>query len=439
MLLFAACGTSGAAGSGTTGPGQHPGNTSVAQAGADAMAFSASATAPTEEQAYALARRRLLASLLADEALVATNPLSERLALAIHGPASDPLRFVRGAGGIQTEVGLSRASLRSVFGRLDTALATMPEPSEAHPLALAIHALRLASLRRASCLRQRQLVHELPCELIDTAADRRRLEETLAAVRLRPLYAGGIPTKHQSWLRSIAVVASLAENEGERPLPGIPLRIQASDGSRPVVARTDASGIARHPIRKGTPISTTWTGSLDVEELLGSGAKVAHLASTTLRGRPTGLARSAVIHAHGKPPALETGQALLAALEGHITHPLVLTDADTRQLAEVGIEKMKEVAPRTAERMGGALDTILLLDAESEFASRMGTQRVWYEARGTLRVVDAWTGEVVSGVSATVTEAGLGDSRAERAARESLGRALAGSLAQKLGVKLAHP
>ena len=119
-------------------------------------------------------------------------------------------------------------------------------------------------------------------------------------------------------------MASLAGNDGERPLPGIPLRIQASDGSRPVVARTDASGIATQPIPKGTPISTTWTVSLDVEEMLGAGAKVAPLASTTLRGRPTGLDRSAVVHAHGKPPALETGRALLAALAGHITHPLVL-------------------------------------------------------------------------------------------------------------------
>lgn len=430
MLVLAACGTSGAAGGRTD---------SVAPPGPDAMAFSASATAPTEEQAYALARRRLLASLLADEALVATHPLSERLALAIHVPTSDPLRHVRGADGIQTEIGLSRASLRSVFGRLDTALATTPEPSEGPALDRAIHTLRVATLRRASCLRQRQLVPDLPCEPVDLAPDRQRVEEMLAAVRLHPVYADGIPTKHRSWLRSLAVRVSLAESEGERPLPGIPLRIQSSDGSRPVVARTDPSGIAQQPIPKGTPISTTWTVSLDLDELLGPGAKVAPPAPTTVRGRPIGLARSAVVHAPGKPPALETGRALVAALAGHITHPLVLADVDARELAECSIEKLKETAPKAAERMAGALDTILLLDAESEFASRMGTERVWYEARGTLRVVDAWSGELVSEVSATVTEAGRGDERAECAARESLGRALAASLAQKLGVKLAHP
>lgn len=430
VLLLAACGTSGATGGGTG---------SVAPTEPDAVAFSASATAPTEEQAYALARRRLLASLLADEALVAPHPLGERLALAIHVRNSDPLRFVRGAAGTEAQVGLGRASLRSVFGRLDTALTTAPEPSEAHALARAIHGLRVASLRRASCLRQRQLVPDLPCEPVDLAPDRRRVEETLAAVRLHPVYADGIPTAHRSWLRSLAVRASLAETEGERPLPGIPLRIQSSDGSRPVVARTDVTGIAQQPIPKGTPISTTWTVALDLDELLDPAAKVAPLASTTVRGRPTGLARSAVVHAHGKPPALETGRALLAALAGQVTQPLVLADADARQLAEAGVAKMKDVAPKAAERMAGALDTILLLDSESEFASRMGTERVWYEARGTLRVVDAWSGELLSEVSATVTEAGRGDERAERGARESLGHALAAGLAQKLGVKLAQP
>jgi hypothetical protein len=126
----------------------------------------------------------------------------------------------------------------------------------------------------------------------------------------------------------------------------------------------------------------------------------------------------------------------MEALKGPITSPVTLADAEARQLSEAGIEKMKEVAPKVAEQMRGALDAILLLDAESEFASRMGTQRVWYEARGTLRVIDAWTGEAVAEVAATVTEAGLGEERAESAARESLGRELAGKLKQQLGEKL---
>jgi hypothetical protein len=426
LLWLAACGSSGTAAGTATGSGPVVGHDT----------FSASATAATEEQAYVLARRRLLAALLADESLLATNALGEPLAATVHGQASDPPRFTRVDGGVQAEIGLRRDALRSAFARLDTALANVPAPPVAHALAPAIHALRLASLRRASCLRQRQLVPGASCEPVDTAAERRRLEQSLAGVRLRPVCAGGIPMRKQSWLRPIEVMATLAGEQGEPPLPELALRIQASDRSPPVSARTDTGGIATRPIPKDTPAATTWTVTLDVEELLGPGAKLAHPVSTTLAARPTGFARSALVHAPGKPLAVETARAFWGALQGDIPAPIELAEAEARQLADAGIEKMKDVAPKLAGQMRGALDTILLLDAESEFASRMGTQRVWYEARGTLRVFDAWTGEGVTDVAATVTEAGLGEERAESAARESLGRELAGRLKQKLGGKL---
>jgi hypothetical protein len=428
LLLLAACGSSGA----TTGSAAAPGPV----AGHESLSLSAIATAPTEAQAYALARHGLLAALLADQTLLASNPLNEALSATVHVQASDPLRFTRVEGGIQAEIGLTRQSLRSAFGRLDTVLAHAPEPSSANPLASPIHALRLASLRRAACVRQRQLVSDVRCEPVDTTAESRRLEQTLAGVRLRPVHAGGIPMKDKSWLRPLTVVATFDGDGdgGEQPLPELPLRVQASDGAPPVVARTDARGIATQPIAKDTPAATTWTVSLDLAEMLGPDAKLAPVVSTTLRGRATGLARSALVHAYGKTPAVETGRALEDALKGPITSPIDLAEATARQISQAGIANMKDVAPKVAEHMRGTLDTILLLDAESEFASRMGTQRVWYEARGTLRVWDAWTGELVTEVSATVTEAGLGEERAESAARESLGRELAGKLKQTLGL-----
>jgi hypothetical protein len=421
--LLAGCGSSGAAGSVT-----------VTHAGAETLAFSASATAPTEEQAYALARRRLLAALLGDESLGAMSALGEPLSATIHAQNTDHLRFTRVDGGIQADVGLSRESLRSAFSRLHTALATAPATSETHALAPAIQALQWASLRRASCLRQRQLVNDMPCEPVDTTPEKRHLEKLLAEVRLRPVYAGGIPMKKQAWLRPIAVMATLTSEQAERPLPDLPVRIQANNGSPPVVARTDASGIATRPIPKDMPASTTWTVALDLDTMVGPGAKLVSPVSTTLQGRSIGFSRSALVHVQGKTPAVEAGQALLAALKGPIAQPVQLGDAEAKQLSDAGNEKMKDVAPKLAEHMRGDLDTILVLDAESEFASRMGTQRVWYEARGTLRVFDAWTGEMVTEVSATVTEAGLGEERAERAAREALGRELAGKLKQKLGL-----
>ncbi len=423
LLLLAGCGSSGAAGSAT-----------VTHAGAETLAFSASATGPTEEQAYALARRRLLAALLGDDSQGTMAALSEPLSATLHVQGSDHLHFTRVDGGIQADVGLSRESLRSAFSRLDAALAKAPASSGTHALAPAIQAWQWASLRRTSCLRQRQLVNDMPCEPVDTTPENQRLQKVLSEVRLRPVYAGGIPMKKQAWLRPVAVLATLAGEQNEQPLPDLPVRIQASDHSPAVLARTDASGIATRPIPKGMPASTTWTATLDWDEMVGPGAKLAIPVSTSLQGRSIGFARSALVHVQGKTPVLEAGQALLAALKGPMAQLVELPDAEAKQLSQAGSEKMKDVAPKVAEHMRGALDTILVLDAESEFASRMGTQRVWYEARGTLRVFDAWTGEVVTEVSATVTEAGIGEERAESAAREALGRELAGKLKQKLGL-----
>lgn len=426
LLLLVACGSSGAnkGAAVTAGPA----------AGHDSPALSVSATAPTEEQAYALARQRLLAALLADPSLVATTPLGQRLSTAVHVQARDPLRITRVDGGVQVAIELGGESLRSAFGRLDTMLAQAPEPTSANALAPAFHALRLAGLRRAACLRRRQLVSDARCEPVDTTAESRRVESILAGVRLRPVYAGGIPMRNQSWLRPLAVMAILDGADGEQPLPELPLRVQASDGSPSFLVRTDASGIATQSIAKNTPVATTWTVTVDLTEALGPDAKLAAPVATTLRARPTGLARSVLIHTCGKAPAVETGRELVGALKGQITSPIELAEPTARQLSQAGMETMKDVAPKVADHLRGDLDTILVLDAESEFASRMGTQRVWYEARGSLRVWDAWTGGLVTEVSASVTEAGLGEERAESAARESLGRELAAKLKQKLSL-----
>jgi hypothetical protein len=428
VFLLAACGSSGAT-MGTAGPGPIAPTDQV---------LTASATAPTEEAAFALARKRLLAALLADESLLAENPLNDQLASVIHLQASDPLRFSKVDGGVQVDLGLTRDSLRAAFIRLDTALGQAPEPKSANALAPAVHALRLASLRRASCLRQKQLGNDVPCEPVDTTAQTRQLEQVLASVRLRPVYAGGIPMKDQVWLRPLAVVATLANGETEQPLPELPLRVQSS-GSSSAAARTDASGIATLPIAPNTPATTTWTVTLDLDldGLVGPGVKLTPVCSTTLQGRPTGLTRSTLVHAAGKTPALQTGRALLEAMKDQVTQPVALAEAESRQLTD--LVSIKAKAPGLADHRHGTLDTILLLDAESEFASRMGSDRVWYEARGTLRVCNAWTGETVAEVSATVTEADFGEERAESAARESLGRDLAGRLRQKLGIKPANP
>jgi hypothetical protein len=435
-LLLAACAASPLPSASLNQPGKLSPARSTASGGPPA--FSASVTAATEGQAYAQATRRLWAALLADESLLVPDALTDRLAGAIHDRATDSMRIAKTSGGIQVDLGLGQEALRSAFARLDAALSNAQAPAAPNEVAQAVHAARLGSLRRALCLRQKTLVTGAHCEPFDTAAVDRQLAAVFASVSLRSVYDGGVPTRDQAWLRPMMVEAVIQHDGTARPLPNLPVRIQSSEGSGPIATQTGADGVVMQPVPKNTPAAATWTVSFDAARMLGALARLVPPISTTLRARATGLARAAMVHAQGKPPVVEAAQSLLASLGSRI-HPVALVDPDARALSQASVERMKDVAPTLADRLHGTLDTILLLEAESEFASRMENQRVWYEARGTLRVFDAWTGEKTAEVTATVTESGLGEPRAERAAREALGRELARRLEQRLRVSTPVP
>jgi hypothetical protein len=412
--------------------------TAMSTASGGPAAFAASATAATEGQAYAQATRRLGAALLADESLLVPDVLTDRLADAIHDRATDTMRTTRTSGGIQVDLGLGQETLGSAFARLDAALSKAQVPAAPNEVVQAVHAARLGSLRRALCLRQKTLVTGAHCEPFDTTAVDRQLAAVFAMVSLRSVYDGGVPMRDKAWLRPMMVEAVILQGGTARPLPNLPLRIQSSAGSGPIATQTGANGVVMQPVPNSTPVTATWTVAFDAARMLGSLARLVPPISTTLRARATGLSRAALVHVQGKPPVAETAQALLASLASRI-HPVALVDPDARALSQANVERMKEVAPTVADRLHGTLDTILLLEAESEFASRMENQRVWYEARGSLRVFDAWTGEKTAEVTATVTESDLGEPRAERAAREALGRELARRLEQRLRVSTAAP
>lgn len=72
----------------------------------------------------------------------------------------------------------------------------------------------------------------------------------------------------------------------------------------------------------------------------------------------------------------------------------------------------------------GRLDTILILEFDTQFASRMGGGRLWYEGEGTLTKYNARTGEAIYSISATVHADGVGDDGAELAAAHRLGSEL---------------
>jgi len=82
-----------------------------------------------------------------------------------------------------------------------------------------------------------------------------------------------------------------------------------------------------------------------------------------------------------------------------------------------------------ANEQGGALDVVLAATVESHFASRMGSRRTWYEAEAEVQAFLAWTGESLGRFEARGNANGIGDERAEAAAREKVARDLARQLA----------
>ena len=396
-------------------------------------AFSANATAPTESQAYAEAARRLLPALLDDESLLTGDELSARLASVVHARASDPFQASSTKRGIEVEIGLRQQALGTAFSRLDAELSSILGPPLSEALASAVHAVRVAHLRRALCVRSRKLVKGSSCKPLDTSAVDQQLSELVARLSLRPAFAEGIPTRGGAYLRPLVAEAVLDHGGMPLPVPNLPVRVQCSDGAGAASLVTDANGAVSQPIPQDTPLTATWSIAFDAARWLGPLSEALPAVSTALRGRATSIARAALVDAPGKPPLPEATQALRQALRGRITEPVELAAGDAKALSEASEHKMAAVAPLLADRLRGALDTILVLQAESEFASRMGTERVWYEARGSLRAFDAWTGTVLVEVSAVVAESGFGEPRAERAAREALGRALAQRLVERLG------
>ncbi|MCA9710611.1 MAG: hypothetical protein KDK70_32515, partial [Myxococcales bacterium] len=105
---------------------------------------------------------------------------------------------------------------------------------------------------------------------------------------------------------------------------------------------------------------------------------------------------------------------------------------DVKALRATPPDRLSARVAALADAMTGSVDLVLVLAYDTRFASRMGGGRVCYEAEGTLRAVDAWTGEVRAETSATVRADGVGDAGADAAARTQLAEALVGQLLEAL-------
>ncbi|MDH5493400.1 MAG: hypothetical protein OEY14_15715 [Myxococcales bacterium] len=376
-----------------------------------------------EASAYAAATQALAGELLGDPRWL------ELLELELHSRERDPISLERGAGGVRLELRLERERAAALLASLPQAPLRLQAPGAWMEV---LEAFVRAHLRRLSCERGR-LLFEQECEPPDTAV----FDEALAGLGSRlsivSLHEGGVPLDVEG--RALrAPGARLLQ--GSAPVPSAPLRVESAapgqqEGER---VQTDARGQARFASAIGGAV---WDGPievrLDAEALLGPLGEYLRVEPLSLRGRPTNLGRWGAIvseSAQGRPTTDDVfARALLAAFSGRgLGAPVSLPSADAHGLRGAPEGTVQARLPALADGEGGRLDVLLVVDVESVFASRGGASRIWFEASGQLTAYDAWTGEVLLRTQVASTRDGIGELRADRAAR----RALAVELLERL-------
>lgn len=400
----------------------------------ETFAFVARASAATEELAYRLARRRLLVALLNDEALQTEEPFSDQLTLAVHDQAVDPFRSLSTGDGIEVEVGLRRTGIEPTLDRLRNALHEIELAQVPLPLRQSVARFRTARLESRLCQRRRDLLDQAECAAEPAASAERELALELHRVVLRPLFEGGVPMTEGRYLRPL-LVAAVFRHEHDKPLPRVPLSLFLPGEAEPRPVTSDEQGRFTFEIPPGTPADARLRVELDIARLVGRNVPSLKLAPLWVQGRATSMARSALLIAGVRGTSQAVGSALQADLGSLMQEKVALSQPLAQELVRASPDEWKKRLPRIADEHGGRLDRVLFVDAESEFASRMGTHRVWFEARGRLILVDAWTGDILCHVDSAVTESGVGEARAEQAAETTLGRDLAAKLIAALAAK----
>ncbi|MFW5925651.1 MAG: hypothetical protein ACOCV4_05760 [Myxococcota bacterium] len=403
----------------------------------------ADATADTEEEAYAEASRRLEAALYGSEAW------ADQLDRPVHDRSRDPVRVSADDGAVRVEVGLERDAVRSRLDALDTHGFDVDAPPSVTP---AIEAALAAHLQRLVCERRRALLDE-ECTPVETDDVDAEVRTAALSILVEPKYADGVPLDDRGRPLRVATVQAqrVGAQGGLDPVAGLRLEVASAEGGEPPAAlerttvTTGPGGEGEFPLAEGA----TWPGALRVrvvaEDWLGPLARLWPTEPVRIEGRSTDLRRwSALVTEHVQGSRTRDGvfaDRLSRTLrERGARTPASLSSEDEQRIERaIRRGRVERVLPTVADEQAGRLDVLLVAQVDSEFASRMGANRVWYEARGQIRAIDAWTGRTMATVDGAVSESGVGEERAARAARESLAQTLVDDLLQAVeGGAVAH-
>ncbi len=336
---------------------------------------------------------------------------------------------------------------RTVHVRLDAdAAAALLERFETMPLAgrrppaWAELLEELANQERGivACARRTELLGQ-QCIPFEPEPFRLRVAGLAQRAVLQPLYVEGVPTDASGKpLRKAHVRVFESSDVGLLPVAGAPVAIEGfADGHRVgLVSSDDGEVTFEHPGR-GSALSV----SFDVDALLGPAGRSWNAEPLRVAARPLQHARTALVsteRARGASSSTATVQdAVVAELRrrwGSAVAPLPPPwDGQVRGRHAIDAK----LAAAIADGLRGAFDYLLLVESDSEFASQMGQERVWFEARANVQFVELWTGRTLQRFSERLTASGIGEERAEAAARRDVGakvaQRLVSSEAQRVG------
>jgi hypothetical protein len=410
-------------GHGGHGPGGDPATTFV----------QASAAASTKEDAHRAAVAKLEAEIYGSEAWASF------LALSPHDPARDPIRSTSAGGKIEVELGMERARVAEFFDQLVQTTWDRPAPEL---IARTLQQIYPIYLQRFVCERRKALLGD-ECTPPELDQARAALKGLSRAVTLRPYYTGGVPLDAALQpLRPITVVVELATPTGVAiPLSGVPVKASTTtaDILQSARAESDAAGLASFALQPGAAWPEEVRVALDSAAIFGPMAGDWPATEVFVKARKTSAHRWALVtkervqgrKAKASLIAASLSQTLRAAGAGN----MVALPADAvARLSAAKPRQLAESLPGLADAWGGRVDVLVVVELDSDYASRMGAHRVWYEARGRADVYDVWTGKRLATVEASGTASDVGDERADRAARSQFAESLAAKLQQEPGL-----
>lgn len=394
-------------------------------------AIQASAIAATEAEAY-------------EQAVTALRPmifgpfLEADPSMSVHDRDQDlQQRDELGGGRIRVTIGLARERLEAVL----QAVATQPLPAEMPPgLAEALSSPYRLFLEAVTCERRKILLADETCTQADRDQVAAAVEAVAREVRLRTRLTGGIPLDATNRaLRPIEIVVERVPARGTpTPLAGVPVRIMQPEGVDVLDdtdAITDNAGTVRFTLRADATWPTGLRVSLDRQAFLGPLASMWPEGNLVPIGRPVNARRWALVVTErvqgNRARTALFGVNLDRAVRASGGEGMVALPPDAlRRVTSASPTALPTMLPALGDELLGKLDVLIVAEIDSEFASRMGDYRVWYEARGRLHVFDVWTGKRLTELTDAVSASGVGDERADQAARTQLAEKLAGELAK---------